>query len=131
MALTGWRHADPIVSILIGIAVIWASLRLIRESVDILLEATPVGIDAEAVAARLGEIPGVLAVHDLHVWSITSGMPALSCHLVVAADRLGPGRSDDVLNDAKAALKDRFGIEHSTLQVESESYDEVGEVHDH
>jgi len=79
------------------------------------------------VKEEIAKIPGVLEVHDLHVWSITSGMTALSGHVVLNAETLA--HSDRILNAIKFLLKDRHRIEHSTIQVESESYDEIGEVH--
>lgn len=127
MAFTGWYRVDPVLSMLIAVVILVNAWRLIREAVDVLLEATPGGLDAERVARSMAEVPGVHQVHDLHIWSITSGMPALSGH-VVATDE--PGLSQDqLLNRVKQMLLERYHIEHTTLQVESPAYEEVGHVH--
>lgn len=124
---TGWYRLDPILSFLIGIVIVISAIRLLREAVDVLLEATPAGIDLAVVESEIRGIDGVLEVHDLHIWSITSGMHALSGHVVLEAKTLD--HSDQVLNAIKLRLRARYGIEHTTIQVESESYSEVGEVH--
>lgn len=127
MAFTGWYLVDPLLSMLIAVIILVNAWRLIREAVDVLLEATPGGLDAEKVARSMAEVSGVHQVHDLHIWSITSGMPALSGH-VVATDE--PGLSQDqLLNRVKQMLLERYHIEHTTLQVESPAYEEVGHVH--
>jgi cobalt-zinc-cadmium efflux system protein len=111
---TGWLQADPLVSILIGILVLASAWSILRDSTQILLEATPRGIDAEALGRRLASAPGVVEVHDLHVWTITSGFPALSAHVLVR-----PG--DDChrrRRELERLLRDEFGIEHTTLQVD-------------
>ena len=117
---TGWLQADALVSAAIGVVIVLGAFRLLRESVDILLEATPLDIDPIEIAETLREVPGVRAVHDLHVWSITSGMPALSVHLVVGKEWFQDGGR--MLLDAKEILKRRFNIDHTTIQVESEDY---------
>lgn len=111
---TGWLPADPLVSILIGILILASSWRVLREATEILLEATPAGIDADAVAARMAAAQGVVAVHDLHIWTITSGFPALSAHVVV-----GPGEDCHELQaGVTRMLSHDYGITHTTLQVE-------------
>jgi cobalt-zinc-cadmium efflux system protein len=127
MALTGWYRVDPAISAAIGVVILIGAWNLLREVVDVLLEATPRGIDPEAVARSIREIPGVQEVHDLHIWSITSGMPALSGH--VTASRQAPPRQDELLNRVKRMLQDRYRIEHTTLQIESPDYEEVGQIH--
>ena len=117
---TGWMQADAVVSAAIGIVIVWGAFRLLRESVDILLEATPQDVDPLEIQETLRQIPGVHAVHDLHVWSITSGMPALSVHLVVDKEWFQDGGR--MLLEAKDVLKRRFNIDHTTIQVESEEY---------
>lgn len=127
IAFTGWHRIDPVVAAVIAVVIIAGAVRLVREAVDVLLEATPAGIDLDAVGGAIGAIPGVVEVHDLHVWSITTGLPALSGHVRVAdPDRRDP---DELLNRIKRVLRDRFGIVHTTIQVESESYQELGDVH--
>lgn len=114
MLATGWYLADPLLSAGIGLLVLWGAWRLLRESVDVLLEATPAGIDPGEVRAALSGLDGVAGVHDLHVWTVTSGLLALSAHVEVAAGadwrRLLPEASD--------LLAGRFGIAHVTLQPE-------------
>lgn len=117
---TGWTAADPLVSCLIGVVILFGAFHILRESVDILLEATPHHIDPAEITKTLQSIPDVRGVHHLHVWSITSGMPALSVHLIVNDDWFkDAGRN---LVEAKQILKRGFEIDHTTIQVESESY---------
>jgi cobalt-zinc-cadmium efflux system protein len=127
IAYTGWHRIDPILSGGIGLVIVVGAVRLVREAVDILLETTPAGIDLAAVSQDISGIDGVLQVHDLHIWSITSGMNALSGHVVLRQTTLA--ESDRVLNSIKRTLRARHGIEHTTIQVESEAYEEIGEVH--
>jgi cobalt-zinc-cadmium efflux system protein len=124
---TGWLRIDPILGIVIGIVIVVSAVRLLRESVDVLLESIPSGMNFECVEAEIREVEGVLEVHDLHIWCITSGMNALSGHVILEATTLA--HSDRVLNEIKALLRERYGIEHTTIQVESERYCEIGEVH--
>jgi cobalt-zinc-cadmium efflux system protein len=102
------------VSIVIGVLVLGSSWRVLRESLGVLLEAAPEGIDADAVGSRMADAPGVTEVHDLHIWTITSGFPALSAHVLVGQDEDCHARRRE-LSDL---LRRDFGIEHSTLQVE-------------
>jgi cobalt-zinc-cadmium efflux system protein len=111
---TGWRYADPLVGMAIGGLVLLSSWTILRDSVSILLESTPAGIDAGDVGRRMAGIDGVVEVHDLHIWTITSGFPALSAHVLVR-----PG--DDCHHrrrQLEAMLVDEFGLRHTTLQVE-------------
>ncbi len=128
MALTGWYRIDPLLSMLIAVVILLGAWRLLREAVDVLLEATPGGLDPVQVAASMADVHGVGEVHDLHIWSITSGMPALSGHVVAAAG--AEVRQDDLLNSMKKMLFDRYRIEHTTLQIESPEYEELGHVHE-
>jgi cobalt-zinc-cadmium efflux system protein len=127
IAFTGWLVLDPIVAGLIAVVIVVSAVRLVREAVDVLLEATPRGIDLEEVSRAIRAVPGVLEVHDLHVWSITTGLTALSGH--VRVDGAGAAASDDMLNRIKRGVRDRFGIVHTTIQVESARYQELGDVH--
>jgi cobalt-zinc-cadmium efflux system protein len=111
--VTGWDLVDPIVSLAIAVLIALGSWRLVKEPLDVLLEATPAGIDARAVGNALVSDPEVLEAHDLHVWTVTPGFPALSAHLVV---RRGSDR-DRIRARAEAILDERFGIHHTTLQV--------------
>jgi len=127
MARTGWYRIDAILSLVIGVVIMVGAWRLLREAVDILLEAVPGGLDPGQIATAISEVPGVAAVHDLHIWSITSGMPALSGHVIAAQGETSS--PDELLNRVKRLLLDRFQIEHTTLQVESPEYEELGHVH--
>ncbi|MBK6455251.1 MAG: cation transporter [Gemmatimonadetes bacterium] len=118
---TGWQAADPIASILVTLLVVRSSWHLVRESVDVLLESTPSHISLGAVRERLGGVAGVAAVHDLHVWTVTSGLIAMSAHAVVPRDV----DHQRVLRDAVAAMRD-FGIHHCTVQIECEPMCENG-----
>ena len=129
IAVTGRLEADPIISFLIAGTIVWSAIRLCREAVDVLLEGFPAHLDFQHVNEALGKVPGVSAVHDLHVWTITSGLVALSCHLVVVCAGPKCRSHDEILTDAKALLRERFGIEHTTIQFESESYRHEEIVH--
>jgi cobalt-zinc-cadmium efflux system protein len=95
------------------VLVLLGSWRLIREPFDVLMEAAPTGLDVEEVGLAMAAVPGVREVHDLHVWSVTSGFPALAAHI-----RTDPGEDlDEVRRRVEAVLAERFGIEHTTLQM--------------
>ena len=111
---TGWLEADPVVSILIALFVLASSWSILRDSTTILLEAAPKGIDTSAVGERLARAPGVVEVHDLHIWTITSGFPALSAHVLVGRGEDCHGRRREL----ESLLRTEFGIEHTTLQVD-------------
>jgi cobalt-zinc-cadmium efflux system protein len=121
----GWglAWADPVVSILVGVLVIWSSWGLLKDSLGVLLEGAPSHIDVEAVRAALMEVEGVESVHDLHVWSITSGIEALSCHVVVGG-RDERRVSGEILADAHLVLRQRFGLNHLTVQIEPRGFQE-------
>jgi cobalt-zinc-cadmium efflux system protein len=121
--LYGWIWVDTAASVLIGLLVIHSSWALLREALDILMEAAPAHIDVPEVNRDISRLPGVLAVHDLHVWTITSGMVALSGH-VVAADGT---RHADLLQTVCDRLHQRFGIDHATIQIEATDFEEPGE----
>jgi cobalt-zinc-cadmium efflux system protein len=105
---TGWYLADPLLSAGIGMLILWSSWKLLRESVDVLLEATPKGIDATEVRRA------VAGVHDLHIWTVTSGLISLSAHVEVMGQRPWP----DLLKELTGLFRERFGIAHVTLQPE-------------
>lgn len=111
---TGWTLADPIIGAGIGLFIIPRTWNLLGEAVHILLEGTPAGFDMAGLERRLRAIPGVEAVHDLHVWTITSGLDAMSGHVVVT----DMAEASRVLRLARQALKEEFGIDHTTIQVE-------------
>jgi cobalt-zinc-cadmium efflux system protein len=114
IALTGWQYADPIVAAAVGLFILPRTWHLARAAVRILVEAAPAHLDVTAVRDRLAKVPGVLDVHDLHVWTLTSGMEVASAHLTLRPQaQVGP-----VLAAARESLQDGFRIEHATLQVE-------------
>ncbi len=111
---TGWLLIDPLVSVLIALLILVSAWSILRDSTRILLEATPEGIDAAEVGRRLASVTGVVEVHDLHIWTITSGFPALSAHVLVRAGDDCHGRRQEL----ESLLERDFGITHTTLQVE-------------
>lgn len=122
--LFGWALADPIASALISILVLWSAWSLLRETVDVLLESAPTHLDVDDISQALCGIPGVASVHDLHVWTITSGKVSLSCH--VSAEYDAPPQN--LLARLQELLRERFGIEHVTIQVEPHGFEECVEV---
>lgn len=111
---TGWQRIDPLIGIGIGVLVLGSSVGVLRESLAILLEGTPAGIDAAEVGSAMAAHAGVVSVHDLHVWTITSGFPALSAHVLVE-----PGADCHRIRlELDGLLRERFGLDHTTLQVE-------------
>jgi cobalt-zinc-cadmium efflux system protein len=122
----GMYWLDPALSIAIGLFISYSSYALVRDAVDVLLEAVPRDIDLAGVTHSIDGMPAVVAVHDLHVWTITSGLLALSAHIVVrpsdAAER------DHLINEIKRVLAERYKISHTTLQIESESFDHACHV---
>jgi cobalt-zinc-cadmium efflux system protein len=127
MALTGTYLVDPILSVLIGLIIIAGAYRLLRESVDVLLEAIPRGMELEEIGTAIAHVDGVLGVHDLHVWSLTSGMHALSCHVEVSAETRA--ECDALLGRVNDMLRQRFSITHTTIQMESEHYRRSAPIH--
>ena len=119
VAVTGSPQADPVVSLVIGAALLPRSWRLLRDAVDVLLEAAPRDVDLLAVRAHLLSEEGVLDVHDLHAWTITHGVPVLSAHVVVADAVLADGHGSALLDRLLACLEGHFDVEHSTLQLET------------
>lgn len=115
---TGQNWIDPALSFGIAALILWSSLGIIRETLNILLEGTPRGLDVAKVAITIKGVPGVLDVHDLHVWSLGSEMHALSCH--IAIDDIPPSVSSRILGEVNKRLHDEFGIHHTTIQFECE-----------
>ena len=112
---TGWTQADALASVVIGLLIIPRTWALLREALDVLLEATPKGIDLDVVREHILEAPGVVGVHDLHAWTITSGMNVVSAHVVLAED----AKSGDILDHLGMCLSDDFDVKHSTFQLET------------
>ena len=108
---TGWRLIDPIVTIVFAALMLYGSWSLVREAVSVLMESTPAGIDPSKVQAALAAIPGVREVHDLHIWSVSSGRLALSAHLIADS-------SESILAQAHTVLREKHGIQHTTIQIE-------------
>ena len=115
IAITGWQQIDALAAIGIGLLILPRTWRLLRDSVDVLLEATPKGVDLDAVRAHILAAPGVADVHDLHAWTITSGMNVVSAHVVLGPEADPPA----VLDELCQCLSGDFDIEHSTFQLES------------
>jgi cobalt-zinc-cadmium efflux system protein len=118
--LGGFERADGIASLIVAALMFWAAYGLLRDSGRVLLEAAPEGLDPKQIGTAIAAQPGVVQVHDLHVWEVTTGMPAVSAHLIVGRD----ADCHQARWRAARLLEDEFGIEHSTLQVEHEHDDE-------
>src|SRR5436853_1087629 len=120
---TGYQGIDSLAAAIIGILIMLSAYRLVRDSTNILLEATPRQMDLETVAKAISDVNGVKGVHDLHVWTITSGLYALSGHITVDTDSIS--KSSTIVEKIEAKLKESFGIEHVTLQVEKETLENI------
>ena len=114
---TGKYWIDPVLSVAIGVLILWSGFGIVRETLNILLEGTPRGIKLEKVEAAMREIDGVNDVHDLHVWNIGSETRALSCHISIAD--IPPSVSERILRDVKECLQEEFHIAHTTIQFEN------------
>ena len=126
MYYTKWYTADPLISTLIGLLIFYSSLKLVRESINVLLEGVPYGIDVNAVERRIIELKGVKGVHDLHVWCITpTRMCIMSAHVVVSKE----ADKKKLLSDLISILKEEFGIDHTTIQLEEEGYPKAVSEH--
>jgi cobalt-zinc-cadmium efflux system protein len=131
IATTGWTGADVAASVLIGFLVLPRAWHLLREALDILLEAAPKGVDLDDVRAHMTRVDGVVGVHDLHAWTITSGLPVLSAHVVVDEEALAAGHGGRVLDALCSCLGEHFDVEHCTFQLEGEAHaDHESPVHD-
>jgi cobalt-zinc-cadmium efflux system protein len=122
--LTGWTTVDPLVSVAIALLILGSAWGVLRDSTAILMEQAPSGVDADAVAQAITDVPGVTSVHDLHVWTITSGFDALSAHVLV-------GRGQDchgLRREIERVLEARFEITHTTLQVDHDASDALIEL---
>jgi cobalt-zinc-cadmium efflux system protein len=113
---TGWMQTDPLLSLLISLLIIWTAWDITRESLNILLEGLPRGLELKQVVGAVCKVEGVLGVHDLHIWSLGSNSHALSCHVLI--EDMPPSRSDHILHRVKHVLGDRFHIHHTTVQFE-------------
>ena len=122
VATTGWTPADTVASLLIAALVLPRAWSLLREAVDVLLEAAPRGVDLDRVRAHVLGVDGVVGVHDLHAWTITSGLPVLSAHVVVTDEALEAGHGGRVLDALCSCLGSHFDVEHCTFQLEAETH---------
>jgi cobalt-zinc-cadmium efflux system protein len=121
---TGWQQADAVAGIAVGVLILLSSRRLIQRPLDVLLEAAPAGMPTDEIGQAIASVPGVRSVHDLHVWTITSGMPALSAHVVAAPD----ADQDAILHEVEARLV-VFGLDHTTIQIDRDHAHELLAVH--
>ncbi len=116
MRATGWQWIDPALSAIIALLVVYTAWDIIRESLNILLEGLPRGLDLQEVTYAIRNVDGVLDVHDLHIWSLGSTSSALSCHVLI--DDMPPSRSDRILHELNHVMGDRFHVHHTTVQFE-------------
>jgi cobalt-zinc-cadmium efflux system protein len=121
MLTTGWYVADPLISVFIGLLILYSSWSLVKDSLSVLMQAVPKGIRLEEVRQTIEAVDGVSKVHDLHVWAVTSDIFTLSAHAVVE----NGGDFHQVLNGIEDTLKERFNIEHTTIQLETESREDT------
>ena len=118
ISATGAALADPIASMVVGVLILPRTWRLLREAVDILLEASPEGIDLGEIRSHMAGLRGVREVHELHIWTITSGLPVFSAHVVVDPEIIERGRSAIMLDQLQECLRGHFDVDHSTFQLE-------------
>ena len=124
--LTGWGWLDPAASLAIGVVIVATTWGLLRESIDLAMDAVPGGVAQEAVQDYLASVPGVLEVHDLHIWGLSTTQTALTAHLVCADPS-----AERTLHDVTTELRDRFGIGHATLQIENDTDAELCRLRPH
>ena len=124
--LTGWLWLDPLASLGIGIVIVVTTWGLLRESIDLAMDAVPGGVAHDEVQDYLASVPGVLEVHDLHIWGLSTTQTALTAHLVCA-----DASDENRLHDVTAELRDRFGIGHATLQIETDAEAELCRLRPH
>ena len=113
---TGWLAVDPILSILIGVGILWSAWGIVKDALNILLEGLPKGLALTDVLKEVGQIDGVIDIHDLHIWSLGSEAHALSCHVLI--EDMPPSSSDSILRKINSVLCDHFAIHHTTIQFE-------------
>jgi len=122
VALTGWTYADPIIAAGIGLFILPRTWRLCAQAVRIIMEIAPPHVDVAEVERRLASLPGVVGVHDLHLWTLTSGIEAASCHVVIADDADAHG----VLDLVGDLLREEYHVAHSTIQCETSDHTDAG-----
>ena len=116
IAFTSWFVADPVVSIIFAFLVLWSSWGILTESIQMLLEGTPTGMDLTKVKQKVSEVEGVLSVHDLHVWAVSSGLIACDCHILIAEQNVSTGQK--IQQNVTHMLEHDFNINHATIQIE-------------
>ena len=129
---TGFTRADPIASLVIAALVLPRSYTLLRDAVSVLLETTPANLDLDDVRAHLAEVPGVVDVHDLHAWTLTSGIPVLSAHVAVTDQALADRGVGPLLDEFSACVAEHFAVDHATFQVEPaghQDHENLGPAH--
>ena len=129
---TGWERADPVASLVIAVLILPRALLLLKDAVVVLLEIAPAGLDLDDVRGHLLAMPGVVDVHDLHAWTITSGLPSLSAHVTVTDEALAAEGVGGMLDRLCACTAEHFEVRHATFQVEPESHrehEDLGETH--
>ena len=129
---TGFTRADPLVSLVIAVLILPRALGLLRDAVAVLLETTPAHLDLDDVRDHLREVPGVVDVHDLHAWTITSGMPSLSAHVTVTDACLAERGVGPLLDEFSGCVATHFAVDHATFQIEPQSHrdhEDLGEAH--
>jgi cobalt-zinc-cadmium efflux system protein len=132
IALTGWTRADAVVAMLIGVLILPRTFKLLRETIDVLLESTPRGLDLALVRRHILELPHVIGVHDLHATQIATGLPVLTAHVVVDDECFYDGHAATIIADLQRCVSSHFevSVEHSTFQLESAAHAEH-EPHTH
>jgi cobalt-zinc-cadmium efflux system protein len=125
ITVTGWKIVDPIIAVMIGIIILWGAVGLVRESVDILLETVPKHISLEKVTEVIKGVKGVVELHDLHIWTITSGIYALSTHILIQDQMLS--RAGEITATVNRELAQKFNITHTTFQLENEKCENCAE----
>lgn len=123
IATTGWERADVVASVLVCLMILPRTWSLLREAVEVLLQATPRGMDLEVVRQHILGVPGVTDAHDLHAWTLTSGMPVLSVHVVVSDEVTASGRGGTVLEQIRCCMADHFDVAHCTIQIEPRGHE--------
>ena len=132
IAATGWHRADPVASLAIAALILPRSVYLLKEALVVLLELAPKGLSLDDVRDELMAVDGVADVHDLHAWTITSGLPSLSAHVTVTDDCLANHGAGPVLDQLCEVVSDRFGVRHATFQIEPathHAHEDLGDVH--
>lgn len=123
IATTGWERADVVASVLVCLMILPRTWSLLREAVDVLLQATPKGMDLDELRDHILRVDGVADAHDLHAWTLTSGMPVLSVHVVVEDEVTASGRAGAVLEEIRCCMADHFDVDHCTIQLEPRGHE--------